>query len=947
MIDIEKWSDIKEYGFIGKVKSVTIKNYIGLGKQTGKWFLNEENIYSKQRMYFNSEGNIEQIIDNSKLENDLWNEITTSIEFEKNLKKSYKKNDLFGKLTEEGIYEWLGYKKYILKAKHSNGNRVESISNLNGKFRNIGGEYKFFHGDSLAYLENYSNQVNVKKGIISTNFFNKMSGKEYTILYTDKEFDQVGNTIKIALIDKKSGELKRFMTREFEYFPDKNHLNEMIVSPDKATEKMIAMVNESFLNVNVTNVPYIFSKEKAANYLEKLNTVTGIERLEVLYYYGIELLKDGKNEQAITVFNQVLTELSYTLMDTKDRNEIFYSSKKYLAITYMRKAEQENCINYHNEESCIIPLSKKAEHILRAGSEKSIEILNELLLINPDDYECQYLLNIAHMTLGQYPTQVPKQFRIPEKCFEGSANFPKFIDIAMNLGVDVNQNSGGTCVDDFNNDGYLDIIASSWGFDDQIKYFENDRNGGFIDKTNTTGLIGVTGGLNLQHADYNNDGYIDFIILRGAWLQKIGEMPNSLIRNNGDGTFTDVTIESGMFSLHPTQTAVWQDFNLDGWLDIFIANESSPDSESNCELFVNNTDGTFTNMTVEVGIAEKGYFKGVSSGDLNNDRFPDIYLSNYNGDNVLYLNISAEKGKLAFKKADKSIGLSKPERSFSTWTFDYNNDGNEDIFVSGYSTTKNTPAQLMMENIKSGATNNRPILYKNNGDGTFDDVSIEMGLNEPITTMGCNFGDLDNDGFLDFYLATGDPDFFSIVPNRMYRNNRGNSFEDVTYSGGFGHIQKGHAIGFGDFDMDGDQDIYAVIGGAYEGDIFQNILYENPIGNQNNWINIILQGSTSNRSAIGARIILTIEEAGQLRKVYHTVGTGASFGGNSLMAEIGVGKSKIIKKIEINWPNKSLKTSVFDNVVINQVIKIKENSESIELLDLPVTLFKKQMYHSH
>jgi hypothetical protein len=146
------------------------------------------------------------------------------------------------------------------------------------------------------------------------------------------------------------------------------------------------------------------------------------------------------------------------------------------------------------------------------------------------------------MTLGQYPIKVPEKFRIAPEYFQKSANFPIFKDIAMGLEVDTKALSGGTCIDDFN----------------------NDKNGGFIDKTNSTGLVGVTGGLNLRHADYNNDGHIDFLILRGAWFFDQGKIPNSLIRNNGDGTFLDVTVETGIYSENPTQTAVWADFNLDG-----------------------------------------------------------------------------------------------------------------------------------------------------------------------------------------------------------------------------------------------------------------------------------------------------------------------------------------------------------------------------------------------
>ena len=123
--------------------------------------------------------------------------------------------------------------------------------------------------------------------------------------------------------------------------------------------------------------------------------------------------------------------------------------------------------------------------------------------------------------------------------------------------------------------------------------------------------------------------------------------------------------------------------------------------------------------------------------------------------------------------------------------------------------------------------------------------------------MGCDFGDLDNDGWLDFYVGTGSPSLRSVMPNRMFRNAGGRFFEDVTTSGGFGHLQKGHGVAFGDFDNDGDQDIYAVLGGAYTGDVFQNVLFENP-GHGNHWITLLLEGVQSNRAALGTRIRIQV-----------------------------------------------------------------------------------------
>ena len=192
-----------------------------------------------------------------------------------------------------------------------------------------------------------------------------------------------------------------------------------------------------------------------------------------------------------------------------------------------------------------------------------------------------------------------------------------------------------------------------------------------------------------------------------------------------------------------------------------------------------------------------------------------------------------------------------------------------------------------------------PRLYKNNRDGTFSNVTIETNMNHPLLTMGSNYGDINNDGFLDIYLGTGDPDYRSIQPNRMFVNNNGTTFDDVTFHGRFGHLQKGHGVSFADIDGDGDQDVHAVMGGAYEGSVYQNTLYENPGNWLNNWIGISLHGSKSNSLSIGVRIEIVLNNG---ESIYRTVSSGGSFGGNPFKQMIGIGKNNKINKIKIFWP---------------------------------------------
>ena len=377
---------------------------------------------------------------------------------------------------------------------------------------------------------------------------------------------------------------------------------------------------------------------------------------------------------------------------------------------------------------------------------------------------------------------------------------------------------------------------------------------------------------------------------------------------------------------------------MDGWLDLFIANESTPGAEFNCELFMNMA-GVFTEASTESGLTGKGFYKGVCAADFTNDGLTNLYLSTYDSENILYIN-KYNNGVLSFQDKSAEAGVQFPIHSFPTWSFDYNNDGYEDIFVSGYVENQKSPVVLLMTSAKKNSISpNRPFLYRNNGDGTFTEVSAKAGIREASATMGCNFGDLDNDGFLDFYLATGDPSYFSIVPNKVYHNNKNGTFEDVTYAGGFGHIQKGHAVGFGDLDMDGDQDVYVVLGGAYDGDIFQNILYENPLGNENKWTRIRLVGIESNRSAIGAKLELTISENNRSRKIYHTLGSDASFGGNSLLAEIGLGQTDAIVELKVTWPRADRGTSVYSQLPLNSTILISEDKENFEVVNIAAIEF--------
>jgi hypothetical protein len=628
--------------------------------------------------------------------------------------------------------------------------------------------------------------------------------------------------------------------------------------------------------------------------------------------------------------------------------EVLDELQMLLAISYLRLGEQKNCIANHVRESCILPVSEAAWYTVREATMKAAGLFENILQNNPDNLNAAFLLNVARMNLGEYPDKVPAAFRIKEDRLNSEYTIPRFVNLALDLDVDVLSTSGGVCADDFNNDGLIDIINTGWLLTDQIRYFVNNGDGTFTDKTEAANLTGITGGLHVLHADYNNDGFKDIFIPRGGWWNDYGKLPNSLLKNNGDGTFTDVTYSAGLFSLYPTQTAVFADFDNNGWLDIFIGNETRRDSEKYpCELFMSNGDGTFTNKAEEAGVALEVFAKGVAAGDYDRDGFMDIVISSQGQDNFLLHNeTSKQQGKLSFKEVAKEAGVVGPVKSFPVTFLDFDNDGWLDIFIATYD-ANNCDYDNAADFLGKKPAGEYSVLYKNNGDGTFTNLVGKSGLERSMTAMGLNYGDVDNDGWLDIYVGTGTPEYTSLVPNKMFRNNAGKAYQDVTTAGGFGHLQKGHGIGFADFDEDGDQDIVEDMGGGYMGDPFQSAFFENP-GNNNAWTTIRLVGTKSNRDAIGSRVIITtVNAAGATEIFQHVISNGGSFGSNSLQLEAGLGSAQRIASIEVIWSGTG-ETQSWQNMPLRKIITLTEGKAESQIADPKPFVFKRMdMTGSH
>ncbi|MHC5024861.1 MAG: CRTAC1 family protein [Planctomycetota bacterium] len=603
-------------------------------------------------------------------------------------------------------------------------------------------------------------------------------------------------------------------------------------------------------------------------------------------------------------------------------------------LVYLRQAELQNCVLRHNADCCIFPLEGGAVHVDRDPAERARESFLAYLELEPDDLKVRWLLNIVMQAHGGDSEGVPEQFVIPPGTFDSSYDIGRFRDIAPALGIDTFNLCGGAIAEDFDGDERLDIVTSTFDPEGPLTYYRQRDDGGFDDRSDASRATDQLGGLNIVGADYDNDGDMDVLVLRGAWLFDEGCIRNSLLRNDGGGTFTDVTRRAGLATpARPTQAAAWGDFDNDGDLDLYIGNESrvrsDPRGDYPGQLYRNNGDGTFIDIAKDAGVTNDRYCKGVAAGDFDNDGDLDLYLSNV-GPNRLYRN----DGDGTFTDVAPALAVTEPAgRSFATWFFDYDNDGWLDLFVAAYQASV---ADLAAEALGRSHGAALPRLYRNLGaTGTigFADVTREVGLDHVYLPMGANFGDLDHDGWLDVYLTTGDPDFQSLMPNVMLRNDEGRRFLDVTRSGGFGHLQKGHGVAFADLDNDGDQDIYHQLGGFFPGDRFHNALFLNP-GHGNHFLYLRLAGTTSNRAAAGARIRVEIETPTGPRQIHRAVGAVSSFGGSPYRQEIGLGDATRIRSLHVTWPASGL-SQTFTDVPMDQLLRVTEAEDTFRIVPMP------------
>ena len=517
----------------------------------------------------------------------------------------------------------------------------------------------------------------------------------------------------------------------------------------------------------------------------------------------------------------------------------------------------------------------------------------------------QWNLRLAYQgSHGEYPGDLAEKYQI-HLAPVAEESPVRFTDMGPIFGVDKYDRGRGSAWGDYDHDGDLDLFTT--GIHTTHALYRNEDGAGFTDIAQAAGLKDPRGGWGASCADYDNDGWLDLYVSRDAWE---GGTPNSLYRNQGNSTFIEVSEEAGVDDPDASFTHTWGDYDNDGWLDLYVAEGVTGDGTPN-KLFHNQRDGTFKDRAAEAGVGHTGKTLGVAFGDYDNDGDLDLYASDVGGPSTLYRN----NGDGTFADVTLQAGVDRPHAgSYVTFFFDYNGDGHLDLFVGAFAYYESAVESLISGR---GTGPSFPHLYRNNGDGTFVNVSTKSCLSRAVGSMGAGFGDVDYDGLIDIYLSNGGPNYPRLEPNLLYLNKGNDQFADITASAGVGHIGKGHGVSFADYDNDGDLDIYAGVGGHYPGDLWHNSLYRNE-GHDNHWL-VVEVRSSPNRYAVGTRLRI---RAGDLVQDAE-ISTGNGFGcTNSFPMEFGLGHRTRVDALEIRWP--SGRTETHRDLDVDQVLVFEE-----------------------
>ncbi len=571
-----------------------------------------------------------------------------------------------------------------------------------------------------------------------------------------------------------------------------------------------------------------------------------------------------------------------------------------------------------------------------SGMRNGITQLRRFLEREPEDLRIRWLLNLAYMTLGEYPGNVPHYSLIPIDEPAAKGRVVRLENTAAKAGLRTRgpTMAGGSLFDDFNGDGRPDLLITSLDTDRGASLYVNRGDGTFEDRSGPARLLDQIAAIRAAAADYDNDGDLDVVLVRGA-----GEMPMplSLLRNDGKGTFEDVTSSAGLGDPIAAASASWGDYDHDGFVDLYVCGEYLTDSSdpgvilldprNRSRLYRNRRDGTFKNVSDELGIA--GEHRAVDStwGDFDGDGRLDLFVSSWDGPCRLYHNEAV--GRFHDVAAERGIAGPSGHHAAACFFWDYNNDGRLDLLVGDGDLTISDVIGHRLE--QPPRRDCHPRLYRNDGAAGFTEVSADAGLDWPIPALAANFGDINNDGFLDLYFGGGLTGDLTPAPNVLLLNREGKRFEDVTGASGARRLQTGHSISFADANGDGLLDVVVTSGRASPGSRDDHLLLQN-LGPAGHWIAIKLVGAKSKRSALGARIHVELKDAGGVRRsIERSVGSASASGGNSLIETIGLADSGKVDRLVVTWPGSGT-AQTFREIAAGELIEITEGVESLRVI---------------